>query len=129
MIVNKEDQKIYSDEAYKRKVAAKIKDLQKKRNAIILAHNYQRDEIQEIADIRGDSLALARAAKDIQQDTIGYSLNMNKRMIRRRIAFIIFMRAKLQRIHKNAYHNNIALPSCATHETQVSLMKISHGRD
>ena len=70
MIVNKEDQKIYSDEAYKKKVAAKIKELQKKRNAIILAHNYQRDEIQEIADVRGDSLALARAAKDIKQETI-----------------------------------------------------------
>ncbi|MBU1863616.1 MAG: quinolinate synthase NadA [Candidatus Omnitrophica bacterium] len=70
MIVSKEDQKINSDEKYKKKVTAKIKELQKKRNAIILAHNYQRDEIQDIADVRGDSLALARAAKDIQQETI-----------------------------------------------------------
>jgi len=70
MLVDKEDKKIYSDEAYKKKVNAKIKELKKKRNAIILAHNYQRDEIQEIADVRGDSLALARAATDISESTI-----------------------------------------------------------
>ncbi len=70
MTINKEDKRIYSDEQYKKKVTAKIKELQKKRNAIILAHNYQRDEIQDIADIRGDSLALARAAIDIKQETI-----------------------------------------------------------
>ena len=42
-----------------KKVIAKLKN---KRNAVIIAHNYQRDEIQEIADISGDSLALAQAA-------------------------------------------------------------------
>lgn len=42
----------------------RINELKKKRNAIILAHNYQPPEIQELADLCGDSLELAiRAAK------------------------------------------------------------------
>lgn len=41
-----------------------IRALLKARDAIMLAHNYQRDEIQEIADITGDSLALSQAAAD-----------------------------------------------------------------
>jgi len=39
-----------------------IRRLLQERDAILLAHNYQRDEVQEIADITGDSLALAQAA-------------------------------------------------------------------
>ena len=45
-----------------KQLVAKIKQLKKKRNAIILAHNYQLPEIQEIADFRGDSLELSRIA-------------------------------------------------------------------
>ncbi|HOP94326.1 MAG TPA: quinolinate synthase NadA [Dictyoglomaceae bacterium] len=48
----------------------KIKELKKKRNAIILAHNYQLSEVQEIADFTGDSLELARIASNVKEDVI-----------------------------------------------------------
>lgn len=45
-----------------RSILQKIFELKKKRNAIILAHNYQRREVQDIADFVADSLELARFA-------------------------------------------------------------------
>ncbi len=44
--------------------------LKKEKNALIMAHYYQRDEIQEIADFIGDSLALARYAAKTDADVI-----------------------------------------------------------
>jgi len=44
--------------------------LKGERNAIILAHNYQRGEVQDIADVTGDSLELARAAAKIDCNMI-----------------------------------------------------------
>ncbi len=43
-------------------IEKKIRGLKKKHNAIILAHNYQLPEVQDIADFRGDSLELSRMA-------------------------------------------------------------------
>jgi quinolinate synthase len=43
-------------------LTAKIQQLKKEKKAIILAHNYQRPEIQEIADYVGDSIELSRKA-------------------------------------------------------------------
>ena len=44
------------------KLINRINDLRRQRRAIILAHNYQSAEVQDIADIVGDSLALAQQA-------------------------------------------------------------------
>ncbi|MEI6126199.1 MAG: quinolinate synthase NadA [Pseudomonadota bacterium] len=48
----------------------KIRQLKEKRNAVILAHNYQRDEVQAIADFTGDSLALSRTAAKTTAEVI-----------------------------------------------------------
>jgi quinolinate synthase len=51
-------------------IKQEILKLAKERDALILAHNYQRDEIQEIADITGDSLALSIAASKTDKQVI-----------------------------------------------------------
>ncbi len=53
-----------------KKIVTRIKELKKKRNAIILAHNYQLPEVQDIADFRGDSLELSRIAAKTEAEVI-----------------------------------------------------------
>lgn len=53
-----------------KELVAKIKELKKKRDAIILAHNYQLPEVQDIADFRGDSLELSRMAAKTEAKVI-----------------------------------------------------------
>ncbi len=49
---------------------AEIRRLKQARNAVILAHYYQEEEIQDLADFLGDSLQLAQAAKKTTSDVI-----------------------------------------------------------
>ncbi|MHB1275098.1 MAG: quinolinate synthase NadA, partial [Candidatus Humimicrobiaceae bacterium] len=52
------------------KIIDEINKLKKERDAIILAHNYQIDEVQDIADYVGDSLGLSIKASEINNKVI-----------------------------------------------------------
>ena len=54
----------------KETLKAEIKRLAKEKNAVIMVHYYQQDDIQDVADVIGDSLALAQKAADTQADII-----------------------------------------------------------
>ena len=53
-------------------VRAEIERLRKERNAVILAHYYQKPEIQDLADYVGDSLELSRKAAATDADVIAF---------------------------------------------------------
>src|SRR6476619_101932 len=53
-------------------IAEEILELKQERRAILLAHHYQESEIQELADVVGDSLELARKAREFSGDVIAF---------------------------------------------------------
>jgi quinolinate synthase len=53
-------------------IVDEILELKQQRRAVILAHHYQDSEIQELADAIGDSLELARKARDFEGDVIAF---------------------------------------------------------
>src|SRR5262245_40605185 len=53
-------------------LVAEIAELKKQRNAIVLAHNYQVKEIQELADFVGDSLGLSYKAAETGAEVIAF---------------------------------------------------------
>jgi quinolinate synthase len=55
------------------KLQAEIKALARERNAVILAHNYERAEVQDVADYVGDSLGLSREAAKTDADIIVFA--------------------------------------------------------
>ncbi|MCL5742629.1 MAG: quinolinate synthase NadA [Acidobacteria bacterium] len=55
-----------------RTIAGEILELKRERRAILLAHHYQESDIQELADAIGDSLELARKAREFEGDVIAF---------------------------------------------------------
>jgi quinolinate synthase len=49
-----------------------VRELARERGAVILAHNYQLPEVQDVADFVGDSLGLSRQAADAEASTIAF---------------------------------------------------------
>lgn len=56
----------------KNELISQILELRRQRNAVIVAHNYQVDDVQEIADMVGDSFALAKYCAAIPQEVITF---------------------------------------------------------
>jgi quinolinate synthase len=61
------------DDAANAALMEEIRSLKEKRGALLLAHNYMRAEVQEAADFVGDSLELARRARDAEEGLIVFS--------------------------------------------------------
>ena len=59
-----------SSDAQVAELQREIKALARRRNAVILAHNYERSEVQDVADFVGDSLGLSREAAKTEADVI-----------------------------------------------------------
>ena len=64
------DTRIRSREELIADLQADIKRLARERNAVILAHNYERPEVQDVANFVGDSLGLSREAAKTEADVI-----------------------------------------------------------
>lgn len=60
------------DPALITELSAEIRELAAERNAIILAHNYELPEIQDVADYIGDSLGLSRQAEAADADVVAF---------------------------------------------------------
>src|SRR4030043_1989852 len=54
----------------KKKLTKDILALKQERNAVIVAHNYQIDDVQALADVIGDSFALSKYCASVSQDVI-----------------------------------------------------------
>ncbi len=54
-------------------LSAEIRELARQRDAVILAHNYQRGEVQDVADFTGDSLGLSRTASQTPASVIVFA--------------------------------------------------------
>ncbi len=64
-------EKPLSEEEIKR-LQEEVRELTEKRNAVIIAHNYQVPEVQDVADFVGDSLELSRKAAETDAEVIAF---------------------------------------------------------
>ncbi len=75
-----------------KELSEKVSRLKKEKNAVILAHNYQRPEVQLVADYLGDSLELARRSAELDSKLVIFAgvdfmaetaamLNPNKKIV------------------------------------------------
>jgi len=55
------------------RISSRIAELKKSLNAVIVAHNYQRPEVQDVADFTGDSLELARKCTQVDAKVIVFA--------------------------------------------------------
>ncbi|HEU4738058.1 MAG TPA: quinolinate synthase NadA, partial [Solirubrobacterales bacterium] len=53
-------------------ISDEVRALAQERNAVILAHNYELPEIQDVANYRGDSLGLSRQAAETDAEVIAF---------------------------------------------------------
>ncbi len=70
MVLNARLAVIERTEAELNQLQERVAELKKKLNATIVAHNYQRPEVQDIADFVGDSLELSRRCAEVKAETI-----------------------------------------------------------
>jgi len=66
-------EKMSDDEKDFERISRRIVELKKSLNAVIVAHNYQRPEVQDIADFTGDSLELARKCTTVDAEVIVFA--------------------------------------------------------
>jgi quinolinate synthase len=61
-----------ADPALVAEMQAEVRELAKARDAVILAHNYQVPEVQDVADYVGDSLGLSQQAAKVESSVIAF---------------------------------------------------------
>jgi quinolinate synthase len=73
MVIERVQMSTWPEQDRARELAARISRLKKEKNAVILAHYYQQEQVQEIADFVGDSLALSRQAVETPAEIIVFA--------------------------------------------------------